>query len=181
MVLMSMQSAVRSVRLAEAVTDYANLLQQARIRAVQDDKYYTVRTSISNTAPPKAFVDIAGTGTYAAGDPTMVFPQGVTRMSYASGPALSNLESKFLPSGSNALATIDTTTAGPTFSPRGLPCTPIPGAGGTTTCPSVTPTSFIVFVQNNQNTQWGAITVTPAARIREWVYDGSSGNWLPRN
>jgi len=181
MAVMSMQSAARSIRLAEAATNYGNLLQTARIRAVRDDKYYSVLTNISSTAPPKAFVDIAGTGVYATGDPVLVFPQGVSPMPFASGPALTNLEARFLPAGSNALATINTTTPGPTFGPRGLPCTPTAGAGGTTTCSSMTPTSYITFIQNGQNTLWGAITVTPAGRIREWIYDSRSGNWSPRN
>lgn len=180
MAMMSMQSAARSVRLFEAGTDYSNLLQNARIRAVKDDKYYSVLTSLSSTAPPKGFVDLAGSGTYATGDPEIVFPQGVTPMSFASGPALANLESQFLPSGANALATVNTGAAGPTFSPRGLPCTPIAGLGGTSTCPSLTPTSYIVFLQNTQNNQWEAITVTPAGRIRQWTYDGTS-TWSPRN
>lgn len=181
MAVMSMQNAARSIRLAEAATDYGNLLQKARIRAVQDDTYYTVLTTISTTGPRFAYVDIAKTATLATSDPQMVFEQGVVPVSSAGAPALSNLKAAFLPPGANALATINTTTAGPTFSPRGLPCTPASGAGGVTTCTSTTPTSYMTFVQNTQNGQWGAITVTPAGRIREWIYDSSVGNWLPRN
>lgn len=181
MAVMSMQNAARSVRLSEAATNYGNLLQKARIRAVQDDKYYSVLTSISSTSPPKAFVDLARSGALAAGDPEMVFPQGVVPATSGGAPALANLEAQFLPPGNNSLATIDTTTAGPTFSPRGLPCTPTPGAGGVTTCPSMTPTSYMTFLQNTQDGQWAAITVTPAGRVREWIYDTSAGSWLPRN
>src|ERR1700756_3763468 len=49
----------RAVRLRGSGTDYANLLQNARVRAVKDDRFYTVLT---NTAanPPIAFVDING-------------------------------------------------------------------------------------------------------------------------
>ena len=177
---MAFESAVRSVRLSEAGADYANLLQTARVRAVRDDKYYSVLMTISSTAPPTAFVDIAGTGTYGAGDPRIVFPEGVTNMAFASGPALANLESQFLPPGANSLITINTTTAGPTFGPRGLPCSPTPGAAGSVTCPSTTPTSYITFIQNQENTQWEAITVTPAGRVREWTYD-NYGAWSPRN
>jgi len=178
--IMAFGSAVRSIRLSEAGADYANLLQTARVRAVRDDKYYSVLMTISSTAPPAAFVDIAGAGTYRAGDPQMVFPEGVTNMPFASGPALANLESQFLPPGANSLITINTTTAGPTFGPRGLPCSPTPGAAGSVTCPSTTPTSYITFLQNRENSQWEAITVTPAGRIRQWTYD-NHGGWSPRN
>jgi len=180
MAMMAFENAARSVRLSEAGADYANLLQTARVRAVQDDKYYSVLMTISSTTSPTAFVDLTGTGTYGAGDPRMVFPEGVTNMAFASGPALANLESQFLPPGANSLITINTTTAGPTFGPRGLPCSPMPGAAGSVTCPSTTPTSYITFIQNRENTQWEAITVTPAGRIREWTYD-NYGAWSPRN
>jgi prepilin-type N-terminal cleavage/methylation domain-containing protein len=180
MAVLSVKSALRSVRLFESGTDYANLLQNARIRAVKDDRFYTVRTTIPSTGPAQAYVDLAGTGVYAAGDPVMEFPQAVAPMPFASGPSLTNLEAMFLPSGNNALATVNTTAAGPTFSSRGLPCNPTVGAGGSITCISTTPTSHIVFMQNQQSGQWMAITVTPAGRIRQWQYDGSA-NWSPRN
>jgi hypothetical protein len=170
---------IRMIRLSSSSSSYANLLQQARIRAVKDDNYYSViSVPAVGSNPPQAFVDIAGTGVYAAGDPVMVFAQGVTAMPFASGPGLANLEAKFLPPGAGSIATINNTAAGPTFGPRGLPCTPVVAAGYTT-CPFLTPTSFITFIQNNQGGAWGAITLTPAGRIREWQYDGA--NWSPLN
>ena len=60
------QSIARAVRLSGSCTSYANLLQTARIRAVQDDRYYAV---VSDTVanPPRAFVDINGNGLYDTG------------------------------------------------------------------------------------------------------------------
>jgi hypothetical protein len=170
-------SAVRGIRLRSSGTSYADLLQQARVRAVRDDRYYTV---IANAAsnPPSAFLDLAGTGVYAAGDPIMVFAQGVTPRPFASGPALTNLESQFLPPGAASIASVNSTAPGPTFGPRGLPCAPITAAGYTT-CPFITPTSFISFMQNTEDGSWEAVTVTPAGRIREWRYDGAA--WSPLN
>jgi prepilin-type N-terminal cleavage/methylation domain-containing protein len=173
-------SAIRNIRLTQSATSYANLLQQARIRAVQDDTYYTVRTVVSGTNPPTAFVDLAQTGTYSATaptDPLMTFLVDVTPMAFSTGPGLADLESKFLPAGSIAIATVATTGPGPTFGPRGLPCTPSAPSGGT--CPSMTPTSYITFLQNTQSTKWEAVTVTPAGRIGVWSYDGTS--WSPLN
>ena len=99
-------------------------------------------------------------------------------MPFASGPGLTNLESQFLPPGPSSLGTVNTTAPGPTFGPRGLPCTPVT-SGGYTTCPFLTPTSFITFIQNTQDQSWEAVTVTPAARIREWKYNGTS--WTALN
>jgi|GraSoiStandDraft_41_1057321.scaffolds.fasta_scaffold54193_4 prepilin-type N-terminal cleavage/methylation domain-containing protein len=179
MLIMNIQNATRSVRLNESGTMYANLLQQARIRAVRDDNYYSVLTAIDpNTSVPFAYVDIQQSGSYVVGDPRMDFASGVAPQAYSSGPALSNLIARFLPTGTSS--TVNTTAAGPVFGPRGLPCKPTT-SGGYTTCPFLTPTSYITFVQNIQSAKWEAVTVTPAGRIRQWVYDESTSSWSPMN
>lgn len=176
MTVIGIGTAARSIRLHGAALDYANLLQNARIQAVKDDKYYTVRTdTVAN--PPTAFIDINSNGSYDVGEPTMVFRSGTTPQPYAAGPAVANLKTQFLPPTPLALASVAAAALGPTFGPRGLPCTPTPNAGGSTTCPFLTPTSFITFIQGAGG-GWVAITVTPASRIRQWHYD-SNANWRP--
>jgi Tfp pilus assembly protein FimT len=160
-------------RLYGSCTSYANLLQTARIRAVQDDRFYAV-VSAPAANPPMAFVDINGNGLYDATEPMMVFAQGVTPQPYASGPSVGNLKSKFLPPNPLAQASVNP-AINPTFGPRGLPCTPAAGA-----CPYVPPTSFITFVQNTQSGKWEAVTVTPAGRVNLWLYDGTS-SWSALN
>jgi prepilin-type N-terminal cleavage/methylation domain-containing protein len=171
-------TAIRNIRLTQSATSYANLLQHARIRAVQDDTYYMVRT-VTGTDPPTAFVDIAQTGTYSASnpaDPMAIFLQDVSPKPFDTGPGLADLKSKFLPA--TGLGTVDTTDPGPTFGPRGLPCKPSAPSGGT--CSSLNAaTSYITFLQNAQSTKWEAVTVTPAGRIGIWSYDGTS--WSPLN
>jgi type II secretory pathway pseudopilin PulG len=173
-------SAIRSIRLHQSAVSYANLLQNARIRAVQDDTYYSVRSD-ATTSPPMAFVDIHQTGLYnatAPPDPMMVFLQDVNPMLFSDGPGLADLEAKFLlDAGAPGVATVDTTHP-PTFGPRGLPCRPTAVTGGTCTSLSA-PTSFITFLQNTQSTKWEAVTVTPAGRIVTWSYDGAG--WSPLN
>jgi Tfp pilus assembly protein FimT len=159
---------VQTIRLNQSASSYANMLQQARLRAVRDDTFYSVLTTTSGGAP-LAFIDIGQQGTYTAGYPAMVFSQNVTAQAFSSGPALSNLEGQFLPA--NGLGAVDSTD-NPTFGPRGLPCTP---SGNT--CPSLNqPTAYITFFQNSVTTKWSAVTVTPAARIQVWNYDGSAWN-----
>jgi prepilin-type N-terminal cleavage/methylation domain-containing protein len=164
-------SAVRGIRLNEATTDYSNLLQQARISAVKNDAYYTVMIPPSGD---KAFVNVKDPATYAPGDPVMTFPSGVIPKSYASGPNADNLKSQFLPT-TESWETVKSSTAEPTFSPRGLPCNP---SGGVCLSPAA-PTSYITFFQNTQSGKWAAVTVSPAGRIRRWSYEGSS--WSPMN
>jgi hypothetical protein len=166
-------SIVRTIRLSGSSTSYANLLQTARIRAVQDDRYYSV-VSMPAANPPMAFVDISGNGLYDPGEPMIVFAQGVNVQPYASGPSLGNLKSQFLPPNPLAQNSVQTAIP-PTFGPRGLPCAPSAGA-----CPYVPPASFITFLQNTGNGKWEAITVTPAGRVNLWIYDGTS-TWSSLN
>lgn len=173
------QRAAETMRLQETAINYSNLLQQARLRAVRDDKFYTVLTAATATGNI-AFIDIAGTGNYVLGDPMMPFASGVTPKPFGSGPGLASLEAQFLPNSPGSAQTVNTTALGPSFGPRGLPCTPTGGAGGT--CPYLsvggTLTSYITFMQNVQNQNWEAVTVTPAGRVRQWRYDGAAWSSL---
>jgi Tfp pilus assembly protein FimT len=171
------QSTVRMFRLYGSCTSYANLLQIARIRAVQDDRYYTV-VSDSTANPPRAFVDLNGNGLLDTGEPMMVFAQSVTPQAFASGPSLGNLKLQFLPAGPTAQNSVNSAN-GPTFGPRGLPCTPSAPVNGT--CNYLQPASYISFVQNTLNGKWEAITVTPAGRVRLWSYDAASSSWSGLN
>jgi len=175
------QKAAQTMRLQESAINYSNLLQQARLRAVRDDKYYTVLTATGGPDGDMAFIDIAGSGTYVLGEPMMVFSSGVTPMAFGSGPALADLESRFLPNDPGSVLTVNTTALGLSFGPRGLPCTPMTDKPANT-CPYLTPagipTSYITFLQNAQDQNWEAVTVTPAGRIRQWRYDGNTWSSL---
>lgn len=177
LVFINAVTAVHNIRLNQSATSYANLLQQARIRAVLDDTYYTVITD-SGSDPPKAFVDLLKNQTYSAtapADPMAIFLQDVKPMAFASGPGRTDLIAKFLPALGSG--TVDSGDPGPTFGPRGLPCKPTALSGGT--CPSMTPTSYITFLQHAISGKWEAVTVTPAGRIGIWSYDGTT--WSPLN
>lgn len=179
--IVSVQRAIQSLRLHGAAADYANLLQNARIRAVKDDKYYAVLTD-TTVNPPIAYVDINGSGTYDRGEPMMDFRTNTNPAPFSSGPSVTNLKMQFLPPTPSGQASLAAGGGPPTFGSRGLPCTPVIGAGSTTcpylTPPNFTPTSFITFIQDNTGS-WSAVTVTPAGRIRQWSYN--NGNWVPLN
>lgn len=190
MAILSITNTIRGIRLDQSATAYANFLQQVRIRAVQDDKYYgvtlcplagtTACTSPSIDRSAFAYVDVAGTGAYAAGDPLVLLDQGVAPELVSAGPGLTALKAQFLPSGSAGQNSLNTTALGPIFGPRGLPCTPTTVGGSYTTCPFLTPTSYITFLENTESVNWQAVTVTPAGRVQVWQYDETSG-WSPRS
>src|SRR5438552_10815010 len=178
MALPLVSNAVNQIHLSSSATDYANLLQRARMRAVQDDTYSQIQTQ-TLSGDPIAYVDINKNGSYDTGELMMVFASGVTYKAQSAGLALANLKSQFLPSGSVAQGSLQSTMI-PIFVPRGLPCTvsgrscPYLDAGGK-------PFFYLLFVQNTQNNRWEAVTLNPAARIREWAYDTKSSTWSPLN
>jgi type II secretory pathway pseudopilin PulG len=181
--IVNVQRAVRIVRLNGAETNYSNLLQNARMRAVKDDKYYTVLTdTVPN--PPIAYVDLNGSGTYDVGEPMTVFLKDTTPAAFGAGPGLANLKTQFLPPSPSGQASLAAGGGPPTFGSRGLPCTPVAGAGGSTcpylTPPNFTPVAFVTFIQG-PNGGWAAVTVTPAGRIRQWAYGNNTGTWSPLN
>src|SRR5438046_10109045 len=151
MALPLVSNAVNQIHLSSSATDYANLLQRARMRAVQDDTYYQIQTQ-TLSGDPIAYVDINKNGSYDTGEPMMVFASGVTYKAQSTGPPLSHLKSQVLPSGSVAKASLHSTMI-PIFGPRGLPCKvsgsacPYLDAGGQ-------PFSYLLFGQNTQPNRW---------------------------
>lgn len=178
------KNVIRGLHLQQSASNYANLLQQARVRAVQDDRYYSVVASNNSTTcgasvTPCAFIDLNGDGLYEASnrEPLLPINSDVKIMAYTSAPAYSSLEALFLPA--DPTGTTVNTATGPTFGPRGTPCKPTV-SGSYTTCPSGTPTSYLTFMKNVRSQNWEAITLTPAGRVQLWSYNGS-GTWSPMN
>jgi len=58
------------------------------------------------------------------------------------------------------------------FNARGVPCT-APNPANPYLCPG--PTAFIWYMQNGSGA-WGAVTISPAGRIRTWRYN-PNGTW----
>jgi Tfp pilus assembly protein FimT len=173
---------VHSSRLRGATSDFSGIVQIGRIRAVQDDRFYSVYTLGS-----ESFVDIypqSNTGASGSGgttinnqDPVIGISPEVTEVAASSAPATANLKGQFLPTGST-LSVNDGSPAGGspiTFGPRGLPCTPQTTTGGTVCDSAGGATAFWVFFQDIVTQQYRAVTVSPSGRIRAWFY--GSGAW----
>lgn len=169
-------SVIRVAKLRQTGSDYASLLQNARITAIQNDSYYAVVTTTGN--PEQSFIDLNASGTLDKGEPVIVLPSNVYVRTYANNPPnLGNLETQTLASANDlSLDTADN----PTFGPRGLPCKPTTVAGYTT-CPAfsgvVSGTSFITFFQSEPDATWLAVVVNPSARVRVYKYGGTT--WAP--
>lgn len=187
---------MHSARLKGAVSDAAGLLQVQRIRAVDDDRYYsTYLLAAAGNNPQQLFVDIypqnlngtSGTGgtTYTCNangcDPVVMISGEVSQQPAGAAPNTANLLAQILPANSPVVPQDASLAATPaTFGPRGLPCTPQAVAGGTV-CDSLGgPTAYWTFFQNNVTQNWGAVTISPAGRIRRWSYNSApaGGTWV---
>ena len=167
-------STIHAYRLRGSASNMASLAQTVRWRAVQADQFYSARLTTSGVQ--EAYVDIAKTGSLAAGDPQTVVDSEVAVKSASSAPSTTSLRSQMLPTGSTATLNDASVAAKPiTFGPRGLPCVPTTtyaGASSATVCDSAGGTqAYWMFFQDNVTQKWAAITVTPAGRIQVWYYE----------
>jgi hypothetical protein len=105
--------------------------------------------------------------------------QEVVRQPVGNAPNTAALQAQVLPVNSPVALVDGGAPATPvTFGPRGLPCTQVAVLGGAV-CDSLGgPTAYWIFFQDNVSQNWGAVTVTPAGRIRRWSYSGGpAGVW----
>jgi Tfp pilus assembly protein FimT len=171
--------AMHTSKLRGVASDLSGLVQVVRIRAVQDGKYYTLRTS---NVLALGYVDLNGNGTFDAGEPSIPTSSEVTIIAAANAPATNNLKGQFLPSGS-AITVYD---GGPLatpltpimFSSRGIPCKTQTATGGTVCESGGGAIPFWIFFRNTISGEQEAITVNPAGRVRKWYYGGGAWNAL---
>jgi len=185
----SVLNSVRVARLRGAAGDFAGLLEQARIYAIRDNRYYsTYILAASGGAPvgqtyvdmlPKSLTGASGNGgtSVAGGDPSITISSEVTQQPVANAPNTNNLKTQLLPATTPVTPT-DTSVTAATFGPRGLPCTPLAMTGGSVCDSSGGPTAFWTFLENSQAGNWQAVTITPAGRIQKWYYNGSTWSKL---
>jgi prepilin-type N-terminal cleavage/methylation domain-containing protein len=190
-------TAMRGVRLRGTASDYSGVLQQARMRAVRDNRIYSVRIG-NDGATTVAYIDIypqnadgtSGQGAYSAGgcvgcpprDPAIIPGSDVSVQPIGAAPAVLALQNQVIPAGSIAAGFTDgsVNTSNPTFNSRGLPCLPSAAiAPATCSSPATTPVAYVTFFMqqptNAATPQWVAVTITPAGRVQTWTYDGA--NW----
>lgn len=189
--LPNLASALHTARLRGTDTNVSNVVQTARWRAVQDDRFYSVRFLAPGPKLFEAYVDIypqnvnGSSGNGAAGpidpqDPQAVISSEVTQQAAGNAPNTANLQNQILPAGS-PLVPLDGSNIATavSFGPRGLPCLPTGTNGGTVCNSAGGPQAYWLFFQDSVTLAWGAVTVTPAGRIQTWYFATKAGNWVP--
>lgn len=179
-----LRSSLQMAHLRGVASDYAGLLEQARIYAIRDNRYYRtyILAPVGGSPQGQAYVDMlpkvltgaSGNGgtSVASGDPTITIESDVAQEPVGNAPNTTNLESQLLPATTPVTPT-DTSMTPATFGPRGLPCTPLALTGGSICDSSGGPTAYWTFLENTQTSTWQAVTITPAGRIQKWYYTGS--------
>jgi len=175
---------VHDFRLHGAGYDFSGVAQTSRWRAVQDDRYYSVRF-IQQGGELDAYVDIfpqnvnGSSGNGASGpmdprDPQIAFTAEVSPQAQANAPSTSALKGLFLPSGSPVVPVDGSSSTTPiTFGPRGLPCVATTTNGGSVCDSAGGLQAYWVFLQDSATQMWEAVTITPVGRIQIWEYRGS--------
>ena len=179
----SLLTAIRLAHLRGAASDYSGLLEQARIYAVRDNKYYAtyILAPVGSAAVAQAYVDLTKNGGTAVltGDPSITIESDVVQEAVGSAPNTNDLKNQLLPAITPVTPT-DASVTAPTFGPRGLPCTPLTLSGTTSIiCDnSGGATAFWTFLENTKSSSWQAVTITPAGRIQRWYNNGSTWSKL---
>ncbi len=164
---------ISDINLRYSASNFAGILQSARIQAVRRNTFYSVDQVTLPSGDAGYFVDIPKSGTYANGDPLMplgtqltVHP-GIGSGAPNEGGLVASLNFAVNPGGS-----------APNFNARGLPCV---AAGNA--CPQTPGQGFVVFLSRatvTGNVRWGAVVINPSGRVQVWTSD-SNGNWIQRD
>jgi Tfp pilus assembly protein FimT len=178
----------RTSSMRGAAADFTSLIENQRMYAIRDNRFYSTYILTATQAPSQVFIDMfpksntgasgnGGTSVVAGnpgvtGDPVITMAAEVTQQAKANAPNTNNLKSQLLPS-STLVTPTDATVTPFTFGPRGLPCTPLTVTGGSVCDSSGGPVAYWTFFQDSISQDWGAVTATPAGKISKWYYTGS--------
>ena len=192
----NMMRIISNQKLQASAQAYAGLLQEARSRAVQDDKAYEVLFGTSGGAPI-AYVDLNDNGTFdGATEPAVLLASPIIITDTGLPNPISNGFDTIHPiniialttSTSPMLAYDGTARAGIAFNQRGLPCQRFAAGGNCVNAippqtpplpPQVAWVTYLKYPLSSGAADWDAISVTPAGRIKVWTYqsNGSGGSW----
>lgn len=166
----NISAALENIKLRGGAQQLAQFYQETRMKAVQDDAYYEDILFSDGTG---AFVDVNGNGT--AGSLALELPAGMV-LNNANVPAGLNQNTLgFAPLLTESSTMFDqdgVSRPGLAWSSRGFPCQ---RNSATSIC--ATGAGWLQYLQYSpgSRTAYAAVSVSPAGRIRVWVYRG--GVW----
>ncbi len=165
----AIMSALNDYKLRTAAGNVAGVIQKTRMQAVSDDRWHPVAIG-SSGGSSYAFADLEAPPNYSlepsnAAEQNLVayLPRGMS-FDGSSGPSLASMNLDFSPN-----------SGMPAFNARGLPCAP----SGSICPPASGGNGFYYYLRQNRSAGtlgWAAITVSPAGRVRVWIWTGSTWN-----
>jgi Tfp pilus assembly protein FimT len=157
MAMPKLMTTIADVRMRGAVNSASGLMQQSRMLAIKDNMLRKVK--YSNVASGGfMYVDVNDDGVIQATEPQV--QMGSTIMAYSAPtglPALIATNLGYTP------ATVSTIM----FNPRGIPCSAVNTCGA----------GMVVYFTDSRNVGspgWGAVSVSPAGRVKTWMWTGSA-------
>ena len=149
-------STIADVELRAGVRSAAGILQQARSKAIKDDKFYKVRYT-NGTGGGIVYADLNDDSQIQATEPQAQMGTTVLAYSAPTGiPALADTDLGYTP--------LTSTTVG--FSTTGLPCSALH------TC-AVGMVVYFTDTRTIGSPGWAAVSITPAGRVATWIWTGS--------
>lgn len=166
----NLSAALERIKLRGGAQELAQLYQETRMRAVQDDSYYEVLVAPALTG---AYADVNGNGT--TGTIVLQLPAGMS-LNNSNPPAGLNLGTL----GFNPVLTENSVMfdqdgvnrPGLAWSSRGTPCQ---RSSATSLCQTGFGWLQYVQYQTGNDISYAAVSVSPAGRTRVWLYRG--GVW----
>ena len=171
--------AVDNARLKYAAQQVADIYQQARIRAAQDNSYHEVLVTPATVIPAQLCLDLDDDGVCGPGEPATVLPAQVQLMNSGVPAALD--------AGTLGFAALNNDTSssynqqnkvvhGLAWNASGLPCQ---RTSPNSACIATGWVQYLQLQRSVDNTSYVAVSVSPTGRIKVWTYSGGNGglNW----
>jgi prepilin-type N-terminal cleavage/methylation domain-containing protein len=185
----SVITSVAAIKMTSTAQNLASLLQDARMKAARDNKTYAVScvqydlttnpTTIDNCKV--IFIDVNGNGDYDTSgsmskmEIDMQVSSAVKFTTTAPSPALDNTTLGFSP---NPTAASVSSVGMAFFNPRGLACK-FEGPLCKNISSGGSQTGFLYYLISRDvlgNQHYGAVSVSPAGRIKVWKFNGTTWN-----
>ncbi len=157
MAMPRIMTSVADVRLRSATNSASGLMQQARMMAIKDNMLRKVKYS-NVTSGGFVYVDVNDDDHIQASEPQVQMGSTILGYNAPTGlPALVQTNLGYTP----------VTTSVLMFNARGLPCSAV------NTCGS----GMVIYFTDSRRVGspgWGAVSVSPAGRVKTWMWTGSA-------
>ena len=184
MAMPSIMVSINQIQLRSSMRDVIGLMQQARQSAVKNNAFYRLGVS-GNTV----YIDFNNDGIFQSGGANCPGANCTPPEFAVQLPNNVTLQPNGAPAFPNALAGANfnpqPVNVPPAFNARGLPCVIVAGAcnsrsGAAVPGASGANVAFLYFYTQQRTfgpQGWAAITVTPAGRMKSWMYEPRTATW----